>query len=277
MDRELLRQVQMVQLEIGLECKRVSELLGIRSFLDAGTLLGAVRHKGFIPWDDDMDMGMLREDFDRFLQEAPALLDDRYYLQTMYNDDRYGCAFAKLRKKGTKLVEAVAEDSGAQDGIFIDIFPYDVYPDGDAERACQGKKHRRYRRMLFAKCGYHIENTFEGSAPVRFLKRTVYSVLKFFMRFYDRKKLVSEYDAVCKMFNGTDSEMYYAQSGCRVYGGWSVARSCFREWTELEFEGHRFLCPGDWDLYLRTIYHDYMQLPPENERENRHEILEVVL
>ncbi|MBQ1772446.1 MAG: LicD family protein [Clostridia bacterium] len=277
MDKELLRKVQMTQLEIGLEVKRVCELLHINYFLDAGTLLGAVRHQGFIPWDDDMDIAMLREDFDRFLAEAPAVLGEKFYLQTMYNDPNYGCAFAKVRKKNTKLVEAVAENSGAQDGIFIDLFPYDVLPDGEAERKDQGRRHRRLRRMLFAKCGYRIGNTFEGSLPVKLLKRFSYALLTFAMKFYDRDRLVRTYDKVCREYNGTESEYLYAQSGCRVYGGWAVPKACFNSWTMLPFEGTLFQCPGDSDLYLRTIYHDYMKLPPESERENRHQILEVQL
>ncbi|MBR5804567.1 MAG: LicD family protein [Clostridia bacterium] len=277
MDRELLRKVQMAQLEIALEVKRVCELLKIDYFLDAGTLLGAVRHKGFIPWDDDMDLGMLREDFDRFLAEAPAVLGERYYLQTMFNDPNYGCAFAKVRKKNTKLVEAVAENSGAQDGIFIDLFPYDVLPDGEAERKDQGRRHRRLRRMLFAKCGYRIGNSFDGSAPVKLLKQFSYGLLTVAMKFYDRDRLVRTYDEVCREYNGTGSEYLYAQSGCRVYGGWAVPRSCFDTWTHLPFEGTLFQCPGDSDGYLRAIYHDYMKLPPESERENRHQILEVQL
>ena len=277
MDKELLRKVQMTQLEIGLEVKRVCELLHINYFLDAGTLLGAVRHQGFIPWDDDMDIAMLREDFDRFLAEAPAVLGEKFYLQTMYNDPNYGCAFAKVRKKNTKLVEAVAENSGAQDGIFIDLFPYDVLPDGEAERKDQGRRHRRLRRMLFAKCGYRIGNTFEGSLPVKLLKRFSYALLTVAMKFYDRDRLVRTYDEVCREYNGTESEYLYAQSGCRVYGGWAVPKACFINWTMLPFEGTLFQCPGDSDLYLRTIYHDYMKLPPESERENRHQILEVQL
>lgn len=277
MDKELLRKVQMTQLEIGLEVKRVCELLHINYFLDAGTLLGAVRHQGFIPWDDDMDIAMLREDFDRFLAEAPAVLGEKFYVQTMYNDPKYGCAFAKVRKKNTKLVEAVAENSGAQDGIFIDLFPYDVLPDGEAERKDQGRRHRRLRRMLFAKCGYRIGNTFEGSLPVKLLKRFSYALLTFAMKFYDRDRLVRTYDKVCREYNGTESEYLYAQSGCRVYGGWAVPKACFNSWTMLPFEGTLFQCPGDSDLYLRTIYHDYMKLPPESERENRHQILEVQL
>ena len=72
-------------------------------------------------------------------------------------------------------------------------------------------------------------------------------------------------------------EYLYEQSGCRVYGGWAVPKACFNSWTMLPFEGTLFQCPGNSDLYLRTIYHDYMKLPPESERENRHQILEVQL
>ena len=106
MDRETLRQVQLDQLEIAKDIKRVCEENGIRYHLAFGSLLGAVRHKGFIPWDDDMDFGMLREDYERFLEIAPKKLKDEFFLQTWHTDPYYPLAFAKVRKKGTVFQEA---------------------------------------------------------------------------------------------------------------------------------------------------------------------------
>ena len=153
MDNETLRKVQLAQLEIGKEIKRVCDENGIKYFLDSGTLLGAIRHKGFIPWDDDMDMGMLREDYERFIEIAPKELKPEYFLQTWKTDKSYPYAFAKIRKKGTVFIEAVSQKTNAHNEIFVDVFPYDIYPDDETVRTKLTKKIMLLKYSLWMKDG----------------------------------------------------------------------------------------------------------------------------
>lgn len=104
MERDVLRRVQLIELEIAKEVKRVCDENGIRYFLYRGTFLGAVRHKGFIPWDDDMDIGMLRSDYEKFCRIAPQKLDKAYCFQNWHTDQNYALPFGKVRKRNTVFV-----------------------------------------------------------------------------------------------------------------------------------------------------------------------------
>ena len=103
MDDVMLRNVQLIQLEIAKEVKRICEQNNISYFMDGGTLLGAVRHKGFIPWDDDLDFGFTRDNYEKFIATAKKNLSSEFFLQTWDSDREYGYAFCKNTKEGNNL------------------------------------------------------------------------------------------------------------------------------------------------------------------------------
>ena len=111
-----------------LEIDEVCGKLGIDYFIIGGTLLGAVRHKGFIPWDDDIDIGMMRSDYEIFVQKAQELLPAGSFLQTRFTDTELPCCFAKVRKDDTTFIETSMKDLHIHHGIYVDVFPFDYYP-----------------------------------------------------------------------------------------------------------------------------------------------------
>ena len=125
-----IKEVQAVELEILIEFDRICKKNSIPYQLFAGTLLGAIRHKGFIPWDDDIDVCLLRKDYERFLHVSKNDLNDSYYLQTCFSDPASIVQFAKIRKKGTVFRNLSDLDNTYETGIYIDVFPLDnVYPE----------------------------------------------------------------------------------------------------------------------------------------------------
>lgn len=274
MDNETLRKVQLAQLEIGKEIKRVCDENGIKYFLDSGTLLGAIRHKGFIPWDDDMDMGMLREDYERFIEIAPKKLKPEYFLQTWKTDKSYPYAFAKIRKKGTVFIEAVSQKTNAHNEIFVDIFPYDVYPDNETVRTKLMKKIMLLKYSLWMKDGM-TPWLRHKSILDRLLVRAKYVPHYFYALTHSRDAMIAEYEKLMPMYNAETSKYYVEQSGGTPFGKWIIPTECFKKYIEVKFEDTMFLVPEKYDLYLKTVYGDYMQLPPVEKRGNWHQIVEV--
>jgi len=275
MNDEVLRKVQLIQLEIALELKRICDVLDINYFLDSGTLLGAIRHKGFIPWDDDLDIGMKRDDYDLFIAEAPKILKNEYFLQTWKSDKNYGLAFSKIRKVGTQYIEEAAQFTSAHNGIYIDLFPYDVYPEEKMKQRWQKRRYFTYRRLLMIKCRYEPWRMSQGGRNVKFIKFFFYKVLSIGCFFINKNTLINRYNHFCRKYNNEESCFLYAQAGASDYGKWVVPRHCLASYIEVLFEGHLFKVPTDYDKYLTSLYGDYMELPPESQRLNRHKIIKV--
>lgn len=267
MEAILLRKVQLEQLEIAKEIRRVCDENDIRYFLAYGTMLGAVRHQGFIPWDDDMDIGMVRSEYEKFCRIAPEKLDKGYFLQTWYTDPEYGLPFAKVRKRNTVYVEGKSKRL-KENGFYVDVFPFDALPPTEAERQKLLRKMKDLSRLQLMKCGY---KPWRENGRIVWPKRIAYLLYQARALLYRQGEIPKCYDAMVMSFPASD----------RLYGQdpadnlRSVERIWCEELTDYTFEGEKFPGPKDYHGLLTATYGAYMQLPPEDERENRHQIEEV--
>ncbi|MCD7785693.1 MAG: LicD family protein [Oscillospiraceae bacterium] len=255
-----LRTLQLCQLDIALDIQALCNELNISCFLIGGSLLGAVRHQGFIPWDDDLDMGLLREDYDKFIESCKTRLPDYLYLQTWDTDDAYGLPFAKIMLKGTKFREEANGKAETESMIFVDVFPFDNIPEDTFRRKSQSYLNELLKRLLQYKQGYamwkranhkilhFIINAASNIFSVSFLKKSINHV----QRHYDENDSVF----VCNLNGAYRDRERLHRSGMKL--------------CNVHFEGYEFNAPQGWDELLTNMYGDYMQLPPVDKRGNRH-------
>lgn len=149
-----LENMHKIQLNMLIEFDKICRRNNIKYILDAGTLLGAVRHKGFIPWDDDIDVRMLRDDYEKFCVVANKELPETMFFQNYKNDKGYPWMYSKIRMKGTKAVRIGQDRLNMEEGIYMDIFPCDGVPDDNKKK----KKHNRLAKIYRKYCMQELEN-----------------------------------------------------------------------------------------------------------------------
>lgn len=246
-----LRAHQLALLQMLHEIDRVCKKHHITYTLFAGTALGAVRHGGFIPWDDDLDVIMLRPDYERFLALAPAELDGTvYYLQREFSE-HWPMFFSKLRKNGTACIERyIPRDPLAHQGIYIDIFPCDALSDAPAKRKRQFWASKMVIARGLDRRGYRTDSL---------QKKLAMQV----SRCLPTKALW----AYAVNREDTDSQMvhsFFGASSC--YEKSIYPRSWFTETVQLPFEDGEFPVSAHYDALLTTLYGDYMTPTPVEER-----------
>ena len=253
-----LKDIKVIEVGILKEFINICDTLGLRYYLMGGTMLGAVRHKGFIPWDDDIDVGMPRGDYEIFLSKAQSMLPNNIFVQSFETDRDYMANFAKLRRSDTTFVEIAWKKRKINHGVYIDVFPLDYYPDDEDGRKKFSKKNRVYARRLFSE--YDLKEKTIKYKLISFLLKIAYpsaeSVLK------KRDKLFREVSPSGMIAN--------------YCGAWGQKEIVPAEWygegTMLEFEGIQVCVPKEYDKWLTQVYGDYMQLPPEEKRIPRHTV-----
>ncbi len=251
-----LKQLQKIELEMLIEFDRICRKNHIKYSLDGGTLLGAVRHKGFIPWDDDIDVIMLREEYFKFRKACIKDLDrSRFFFQDYKTDPDYRWGYAKLRRKNTKFVRQGQEKLKQHAGVFIDIFVADNVPDGYVARRAHHFICFLIRKALYSEVGkYNEKNPF-----IRYVYQALSKI--------PRDNVFRIRNLLAARTNRTRTELishYTLQYPKRCRYG--LPRKCFDEMVEREFEGRMFYTFKDYHPYLFMHYGDYMVLPPKEEQ-----------
>lgn len=266
MDKETL--VKRAQLDLLYELRRICRKHDISYFLTGGTLIGAIRHQGFIPWDDDIDVGMLWENYARFIEACKEDLDPAYTLYDWDKDPNSPLPFAKLKIKGTHYREAISANSDMNDEIYIDIFPYDNAPDSRFLRKVQAAQVYIIRKILMLRCGFDLA----GDSKLR---KLLYGILKFVSRIRSTKGWRKSLLRVQRRYNHGTTEVAANMCGAYSYERESKPRRILENVTDHIFENGMFSIPVEYDAFLRSCYGDYMQLPPEDQRAGKHEILTI--
>lgn len=248
----LLRQAQLVMLRLLRIVDHICRKHDIPYWLEAGTLLGAVRHQGFIPWDDDLDIAMRRADFERFAAIAPQELPDDLFFQTAATDAGYRYVLPKVRDRKSVLVED-RENAPYCQGIFIDIFPFDTYPNRTVMKVLTLRHRLRLYRKRFAagsagRAAYTAGLYTAGLPLVLALYAVEWAARRFRDTFFNRPG---------QEFLSTGVE-FYSKSPHEVKDIFPL--------REVAFEGYRFFAPQNYDVFLQRKNGDYMTLPPVEKR-----------
>ena len=253
---ETLRRVKAIELELLRDFIAVCKQLHLRYFALGGTLLGAVRHQGFIPWDDDIDVGMPREDYQRFLTEAQALLPETDFLQTWRTDPSYPANFAKLRRHGTTFVEMSLQNCDIHHGVYIDIFPLDACPSPGAARNWAVFRSNLMLQRLSGQ--FYIPHK---NVKIRLRQAVTWLLMPSLQATLERR------DRLLSSFRRTG----WVANFCGAWGQREIMpESWYGAGCELPFEGLRLRVPEDYRSWLRQVYGDYMCLPSETERHGHH-------
>ncbi|MCC8102653.1 MAG: LicD family protein [Clostridiales bacterium] len=264
---EQLHKIQQCTLEMLLEVDRLCRKHNLKYSLAYGTLIGAIRHKGFIPWDDDIDIWMPRESLNKFKEICKTELNEKFFYQCNETDPNYYLLFDKLRMNGTVFKEDYYSEYEIHHGVYLDIFPIDEIPDAALKR--------RYRHIVYRFCRLGIQSRYLKTSSRAGSKKILSYILglcysPFSLRFLYR---TAEKEAASSLnCKGSKASNIFDTVKGRIF-----EREDFEDYMDVMFEGHKVMAVSNYHKMLTALYGDYMKLPPENERQPHHELAELII
>lgn len=237
--------------------------LNIKYYVMGGTMLGSVRHQGFIPWDDDIDVALRREDYELFCEKAQEMLPENIFLQTVETDPEYISGFAKLRDSNTTFVETSIKERNVNHGVYIDIFPLDYYPEKKIKQCIFYFKQKAIKVRL------RKEYTLDKRAQGGIIKNMVMNILFVFsLLMYPTVK------SACRAREALFTSVSSSSLLANLNGAWGKKEIVPAEWygngCMLKFENIEVCAPIQYEKWLKQVYGDYMQLPPVEKRVTHH-------
>lgn len=246
-----IRPLQLRMLKVLLAFDKMCQEKGLRYCIMAGTMIGAVRHKGFIPWDDDMDVGMPRPDYEKFIEHCKEWLPSPYEFVCGENDSKYPLPFGKIQDSGTTLIER--RHLSYLGGIYVDVFPLDAVPSNPLARRWQYAQYQFYKQALYL---VHRDPYKHGHGPgswIPLLTRKLFT-MESLQRSIRRLLLKYDYNQCSLAADYTD--------GLRGV----MSKEINGVYTSYEFEGETLQGIERYDDYLTQMYGDYMQIPEGDHR-----------
>ncbi len=253
--------MQNIELEMLRELDSICRKNQISYIIDGGTLLGAVRHGGFIPWDDDVDVRMLRKDYERFCKICETQLSQDYFLQTYQTDPGYRWGYARILKNGTIYKRKGQHKMTARNGIFIDIFPDDNLPDAWIPNKICTCLSWICRKILYSEVGALNKSNFCSWLG--------FQILNILPKEWGHKGM--EY--LSSKYQNMDTK----HVRCFAWGSKQETKGFLKKWhmetTQIQFEGLTVWAPKDIHGFLTYSFgKDYMTLPPKEKRVPRHTV-----
>lgn len=233
---------------------------GITYSLAGGTLLGAVRHKGYIPWDDDIDIYLYRDDYNKLINTFPEVYEGRYKIASLERDKEWERPYANAYDDKTILLEKSTEKK--QIGVFIDIFPIDNVPDDEIEWRNYDNSRRRLQK-------FHALRFIRYSKSRSFIKNTIVLLTRVFTFFLSKRSVAIYLSKLAQKYNSIETK-YVFSNAQGIFVKKRFLRKVFDHVIELPFEDRKFKGFADYEEYLRNAYGDYMKLPPVEKRVSHH-------